>query len=125
MRCICCSENNIKIESYQIEGPSTEEDIIYNGPFTEEHLLQRDRPVKIDEGFLLITGGVIQKITAPYGSIHDGDRFLLAICDSCIKSKLEDGGLLFLSQTFGDDESRRIESSKKIYRRNNNLDKLA
>ena len=53
MRCICCSENNIKIESYQIEGPSTEEDIIYNGPFTEEHLLQRDRPVKIDEAFLL------------------------------------------------------------------------
>ena len=32
-------------------------------------------------------GGIVEKISAGYGSILDGDMYVLAICDNCVKSK--------------------------------------
>ena len=32
-------------------------------------------------------GGIVGKIDAPYGSIHDGDMYVIAICDNCVKEK--------------------------------------
>ena len=31
--------------------------------------------------------GIVEKISAGYGSKHDGDMFIICICDSCIDSK--------------------------------------
>ncbi len=35
------------------------------------------------------SNGVVDKICANYGSKHDGDVFLIAICDKCIENNLE------------------------------------
>lgn len=36
-------------------------------------------------------GGVVEKIHMPYGSKHDGEVFVFAICDNCIDEKIENG----------------------------------
>lgn len=75
----------------------------------------------------MISGGIINTISAGYGSEHYGSIVIIAICDDCITKCLEDATLLYCgdymngSQTFVDE---KIEKSKKIYRRRSNLDKL-
>lgn len=32
-------------------------------------------------------GGIVEKISAGYGSLLDGNMYVLAICDKCVKSK--------------------------------------
>ena len=32
-------------------------------------------------------GGIVQRISAGYGSLLDGDMYILAICDDCVKLK--------------------------------------
>jgi len=34
-------------------------------------------------------GGVVEWLVAGYGSIHDGARFLICICDNCLTTKLD------------------------------------
>lgn len=33
--------------------------------------------------------GIVDKISANYGSKFDGDMFLIAVCDNCLESKKE------------------------------------
>lgn len=40
--------------------------------------------------------GVVDELATGYGSIHDGSIFAIAICDSCIFKKLEEGSLVHL-----------------------------
>ena len=35
--------------------------------------------------------GIVDKISANYGSSHDGDVYIIGICDDCITSKVKDG----------------------------------
>lgn len=37
------------------------------------------------------TRGLVAKVSANYGSEHDMDTFLMAICDDCINEKLQEG----------------------------------
>lgn len=39
-------------------------------------------------------GGVVEWVTAGYGSKHDTDRILVCICDDCIAAKREAGVLV-------------------------------
>lgn len=32
-------------------------------------------------------GGIVEKISAGYGSLLDGDMYVLAICDDCVRRK--------------------------------------
>jgi hypothetical protein len=32
-------------------------------------------------------GGIVERISAGYGSLLDGDMYILAICDDCVKFK--------------------------------------
>ncbi len=34
-------------------------------------------------------GGIVEKISAGYGSDYDGEQFIIAICDECVKIKLK------------------------------------
>ena len=43
----------------------------------------------------MIDNGIIHIIDAGYGSVHDSDQFVIAICDDCIKENLEDATLLY------------------------------
>jgi hypothetical protein len=94
---------------------------------TEEELLWREE--MINGGTLtidneMINGGIIQIIHAGFGSMHDTDSFIIAICDSCIVENLNDGTLLLYKSGHYINPEKYVEDSKKTYRRRKNLDDL-
>ena len=122
MYCICCNQNNVIPYEYsrkKIHNKTSEEDILWKN---EEVKDGKNRTINND----MVSGGIIQIIEAGYGSKHDGDQIILAICDECIVNKLDDATLLYYGNYMGfsliSDED--IEKSKKAYRRRKNLDEL-
>ena len=123
MYCICCKKNNVKVslpvreEESQI---STEEDILWK-------VGRRPDGSLVNVNNEMIDNGIIHIIDAGYGSKHDGDQFVIAICDDCIKENLQDATLLYYGNymfaTDGFVEQER-EISKQKYRRRKNLDDL-
>lgn len=75
---------------------------------------------------VMSTDSVVGKLEANFGSKHDGDIFIMAICDSCIDKKLASHTLLYkgnyMFDSFHTQDS--ILESKKGYKRRTNLDKL-
>ena len=45
--------------------------------------------------------GVVDKIAANYGSELDGDMYVIAVCDSCIRAKLKDGTVEYAGSYMG------------------------
>lgn len=128
MYCICCKKNNVipEIHSYTKKSMIGAEDKL-----TEEDILWKDS--KRPDGSLvnvnneMIDNGIIHIIDAGYGSTHDGDQFVIAICDDCIKENIQDATLLYYGNYMYDREGyveEEREKSKQKYRRRKNLDKL-
>jgi len=128
MYCICCKKNNVIPDkfSYTKESMRGMEEKV-----EEEDILWKDS--KRADGSLvnvnneMIDNGIIHIIDAGYGSNYDGDQFIIAICDDCIKENKQDATLLYYGnymytrEGFVEEEK---EKSKKIYRRRKNLDGL-
>jgi len=128
MYCICCKKNNVIPNTPSISSKISTED---SPPQHEEDILWKDS--KRPDGSLvnvnneMIDNGIIHIIDAGYGSTHDGDQFIIAICDDCIKENLGDATLLYWGNYmggYGDMITDEIEKSKQKYRRRNSLDKL-
>ena len=128
MYCICCKKNNVvpEIHSYTkksmigAEDKLTEEDILWKNSKRPDGSLSNVNNEMIDNG-------IIHIIDAGYGSVHDGDQLVIAICDDCIKENLEDATLLYYGNYMYTRESfieEEREKSKQKYRRRKNLDKL-
>ena len=122
MYCICCKKNNVTPNtfSYTIEGmrgleEKREEDILWKKD-------KRNNLANVNNE--MINNGIIQIIDAGYGSKHDGDQIILAICDDCIKQNLEDATLLYYDNYMGYDINEKVEKSKQKYRRRKKLDDL-
>lgn len=64
--------------------------------------------------------GVVQKISAGYGSSLDGDVYLIAICDKCLEQKNKEGSAIFIYDYMSNHniEERRKEKNKVLHRRN-------
>ena len=112
MYCICCKKNNVipfdsrqsqKIPADKLE---TEEDILWKKEKRKDGSLSNVNNEMIDNG-------IIQIIDAGYGSKHDGDQIILAICDDCIKQNLEDATLLYYDNYMGYDINEEVEKSKQ------------
>ena len=127
MYCICCKKNNVIPNTPSISSKISTED---SPPQHEEDILWKDS--KRPDGSLvnvnneMIDNGIIHIIDAGYGSTHDGDQFVIAICDDCIKENLKDATILYYGNYMygGDYANDEIEKSKKAYRRRKNLDSL-
>ena len=121
MYCICCKKNNVIPDGFVgKENPPPEEDILWKDSKRPDGSL-------VNVNNEMIDNGIIHIIDAGYGSVHDGDQFVIAICDDCIKENLEDATLLYYGNYMyareGFIEEER-EKSKQKYRRRKNLDKL-
>ena len=57
----------------------------------------------------VIDGAVCGKISAPYGSIHDGDVCALGICDGCVDILLEEHRLVYLGDYMGFNNNEFLE----------------
>ena len=127
MYCICCKKNNVIPNTQPVSSKISTED---SPPHHEEDILWKDS--KRPDGSLvnvnneMIDNGIIHIIDAGYGSTHDGDQFIIAICDDCIKENLADATLLYWGNYmgYGNMIVDEVENSKQKYRRRKNLDKL-
>ena len=127
MYCICCKKNNVIPNTPPVSSKISTED---SPPQHEEDILWKDS--KRPDGSLvnvnneMIDNGIIHIIDAGYGSTHDGDQFVIAICDYCIKENLEDATLLYYDSMFDREEyvEEERKKSKQKYRRRKNLDGL-
>ena len=127
MYCICCKKNNVIPNTPSVSSKIATED---SPPQFEEDILWKDS--KRPDGSLvnvnneMIDNGIIHIIDAGYGSTHDGDQFIIAICDDCIKENLADATLLYWGNYmgYGNMIVDEVENSKQKYRRRKNLDKL-
>lgn len=130
MYCICCKKNKI------VPGPysenMSEEDFIWKveekkikDRGAQEYFKSEVQTTTADNR--LWTGGIVQIINGGYGSNHDTDKYIIAICDDCVTSNMEDGTLLFHGNYMHPNEpfvEEEINKSKQIYRRRKNLDDL-
>lgn len=141
MYCICCKKNNVspvgqnshdvlrrkqnnqrraRLKTTGKEDKPNEEDILWKDSRRPDGSL-------VNVNNEMIDNGIIHIIDAGYGSTHDGDQFILAICDDCIKENLQDATLLYYGNYMyareGYVEEER-EKSKLKYRRRKNLDGL-
>lgn len=117
MYCICCERNKITPLDFYEESVKREEELLWQKEVRDDGTIRT-----IDNQ--MVEGGIIQLIDAGYGSIHDGERFILGICDSCIKEKLETATLLHHGNYMNWPVEDDIEKSKQLYRRRKNLDEL-
>ena len=82
MYCICCKKNNVTPEDgWSKKGDKEkreEEDILWKRSKRPDGSL-------VNVNNEMIDNGIIHIIHAGYGSIHDGDQIVIAICDDCIK----------------------------------------
>ena len=124
MYCICCKKNNViplDITSKWVVDKPNEEDLLWKNERDEHSKEIRYKTIQSE----MINNGIIDIIDAGYGSTHDGDRIILAICDDCIKENLEDGTLLYFNNYFIEEMGEgEADKSKKIYQRRKRLDDL-
>ena len=131
MYCICCKENKIKPLPHNDVKVSEEEylwSVVKNKKITGEPGSTETTNNR------MWNGGIVHIIEAGYGSGHDGDQYIIAICDDCITKESEDGTLLYFgdyligtsgtNKVYKTYDDEMIEKSKKTFRRRNNLDKL-
>lgn len=122
MYCICCKKDKVK-PSNQFDNGSSEEDLLWKKETIT--IDGKSKPSTVNNS--MVDDGIIHIIDAGYGSKHDGDRIILAICDDCIKENLEDATLLYFENyMFSDKEfiDELVNDSKKKFRRRKNLDNL-
>ena len=128
MYCICCKKNNVIPNTPPVSSKIATED---SPPQHEEDILWKDS--KRPDGSLvnvcneIIDNGIIHIIDAGYGSRHDGDQIVIAICDDCIKENLEDATILYWGNYMYSNTGfvyEEVEKSKQKYRRRKNLDDI-
>lgn len=130
MYCICCKKDKLKPGADSQD--MSEEDYIWN---VERVELESKEEQEYFGKKIYITntnnrmwsGGIVHIIDAGYGSNRDTDKFIIAICDDCIKLNSEDATLLYHGNYMYPDHpatKEEIDKSKQIYRRRKNLDDL-
>ena len=125
MYCICCKKNNVL--PMEVAFPKnkdnlrSEEEILWKNEKDKTSTQDYYRTIENE----MVNNGTIDILNAGYGSRHDGDRIILAICDDCIKENLADGTLLYFSNYMTNiGVEGNVEKSKKLYQRRTRLDGL-
>lgn len=106
---------------------------IKNSNIKEEDILWGEEHNQIDGSYFntidveMIEGGIIDIAYAGYGSAHDGERIIFAICDACIEENLADATILYrdsysMPTPIGDNAESKAGKSKMLYRRRSRLD---
>lgn len=123
MYCICCEKNKIK-PSGLFKGKINEESHIWDKVERERGDGEKWTETTNNR---MWDGGIVYIIDAGYGSSHDTDRFVIAICDDCVSKKKESGTLLYYGNYMSPNYKfvgEEINKSKKLYKRRRDLDEL-
>jgi len=71
---------------------------------------------------MMWSGGVVEKIHMGYGSKYDGDKFYLAICDTCIVSKWKSKQLIWAGNYMGFKMSSQFNPENAEIKSNSDVD---
>jgi hypothetical protein len=125
MMCICCDQKIPLLEVLSSDKNKTEEDIVFNKVKRQIHG-KHDEEITLDAGSEIWNGGLVHLVSAGYGSTHDGDEFIIAICDDCLTKKKMTGHIAYINNYMGysviGDED--YEKSRIAWRRYNRIDNL-
>jgi len=132
MYCISCKKNNVIAIDFKYSKKTINGGGEYERKYDTEESIVWKKDRKPDGSLVninneMIDNGIIHIIDAGYGSKHDGDQFILAICDDCIKTNLEEATILYYGNYMYKYEpfvEEDISKSKKKYNRRKNLDDL-
>jgi len=106
MKCICCEKLISPLDFGNRD--ESEEELVFNG----------------DCNKIMWNDGTVGEISAGYGSTHDGEKFVIAICDDCTTNKLDSGTLAYVTNYMFFDDGSCKEKKKLVWRRANNIKKL-
>jgi len=115
MYCICCKKDNVKPLGPYSREKISEEDLLWKKEKRGDDTLTINNE--------MIDNGIIHIIDAGYGSSHDGNQLIIAICDECIDKNLDDATILFYNDYMFTDKTyieESVDKSKQIYRRRKN-----
>jgi hypothetical protein len=120
MMCICCDE---KISLYLTD--KNEEDVVFNKEKRGIHG-EPEEEIILDAGSQMWKDGVVDLISAGYGSIHDGDEFIIAICDECLNKKIMTGHIAYIDNYVGESikGSEKYKSARIAWRRYNRINDI-
>lgn len=67
------------------------------------YCIRCDRPIQKIDGMAndkewqgMWMDGIVEKVSATYGSSLDGDMFVIAVCDDCIQTKLKEKKVIYV-----------------------------
>jgi hypothetical protein len=101
MLCICCDKKISLLYPEDLSDGKLEEDVVFN---TKEKIQidgDYDQEITVNAGSKMWNDGLVHKVSAGYGSSHDGDEFIIAICDDCIIKKKATGNLAYIDNYMG------------------------
>ena len=127
MMCICC-DKKISLLYPETLDDKSEEDIVFN---KEKRQLygkkgRFDEEIELNAGSQMWNDGVVNLISAGYGSRFDGDEFMIAICDDCIQKKMFTGNIAYINNYMGYDvkHDERYQNSRIAWRRYNKIEDI-
>ena len=126
--CICCDKKiSLLYPEIDLADGKLEEDLVFN---TKDKIQISDpdlhvhEEISIDAGSHMWDGGIVNKVSAGYGSSHDGDDFIIAICDECILKKKATGNIAYIDNYMGyliKQVDEDYINSRTAWRRYNNI----
>lgn len=113
MKCICCNKSINPLHT----DLSHEEAVFKTEKGKNSQIKAENR---------MWSDGVVGNISAGFGSVLDGGMFVIAVCDDCIREKVESGVIAYTGNyMFGTPSvSEEIDRCRKIWRRSNNIEDL-
>ena len=126
MMCICCDKKISLLDpEMDLEGGKLEEDIVFNKKKIQTNVAH-DEEFTTDAGSCMWGDGLVHKVSAGYGSTHDGDQFIIAICDDCITKKKMTGTIAYVDNYMGYSlqDNEDYEKSRIAWRRYNRIDDI-
>ena len=126
MMCICCDKRITLLDwKGKEEKEKDEEKIVFEKrkrQVYDKETSEFDKEVILDASSEMWNSGVVGKIEAGYGSRHDMDQFMIAICDDCLEKKKLQGVVAYIGgyqMMPGDTE---YDKNRIAWRRYNRID---
>lgn len=128
MMCICCDKriSLINWDGKDKQGEEMDEEkIVFEKRKRQVYDKQTsdfDKEITLDATSEMWNSGVVGKIEAGYGSRHDFDQFVIAICDDCLEKKKLQGVVAYTGGYMSTPDD--FEKSRIAWRRYNRIDDL-
>lgn len=123
MMCICC-DSKVELLKVNKEELNEEEEVfrkeIKINPTTKSNYI-------VHAGQNMWGDGVVDMVSAGYGSTLDGNQYIIAVCDNCLRKKTMTGHIAYIGDymtTLDVTEEEYYKNARTAWRRYNNIDNL-